>query len=226
MNSNSIGSQFKQIDYYSSVLSAYFEATPAKVWKEAKTFQELLNTSSIFFIIAILIIIFLTGSTANWSLIGAGVVFYALLYRLMKKTSKQFITQHSFQHNGFFEVNKTYWSGERFILFASTLNAIENIQHTEWKTIESLIDNEIELKKFELLKEPFFLFMIPIIGFLFKELFSRASDLWFTLIFIGIVLMILFGAQLILAFRNRENKMKELKLFVHWYQELGQDIKE
>ncbi len=226
MSSNNNNSDLKQVDYYGSILSAYFDATPKKVWEKAQTYSEMKKTAALFLAIGLFIIIFFQSSTANWSLIATGLAFAIIFFRLMKKTSRQFISQYGIQRDGFFEANRLYWSGERFVLFASALNKVDNIKNANWESIEKLIDNEIELKKFELLKEPFFLFMIPIIGFLFKELFSRVSDLWFILIFITIILTTMFAAQLILAFRNRESKMKELKLFVQWYQQLGDDIKD
>lgn len=205
---------------YLEVLKAFKDVSLSNVHEQSKfDIQLWVMTGSMLFAILLNFLCF------NQNL--AVMIFIALLYSatvayFMRQAKKYFIENVAVMEDQrtFLKQNMHYWRAPRALLFFEKVFPMEP---TETERLTSVIDKEVTLKKFDVFKQPFVSGILIVIGFILNNLFSKMEipSLLLGLAISFIVLYFAWSASIVL--RTEASKMDDLKLFLLWYKEFGND---
>lgn len=136
--------------------------------------------------------------------------------------SQKFISIYGKDIKGFLHEHKIYRRSERALIFFEKLVGEDIVVEVERNT--TILDDEIELKKFDFLKLAYFVALFSVVGMLLSAIFSQLTLPWlFFLLFLS-SLSIYFSWLGITMFRTEAAQMKDLKLFLLWYDNFGYEL--
>jgi len=208
---------------YIEIIKAYNEATPNKVI-EVAGYREWFKITLILYVIISIILYIAYPQYQSYLILCGAICVLISIYLLVRNTRKKFQQNHK-EHSAFLQNNHLFWRGERALLFFAKLKELNIVDKTcNFAEIEKIIDIELESKKFDLLKTPFMVLMLPIFYSLVSEIFKRLPNVYLGLVLIFLITVMIAYENILSMFRVEEVKLKELKLFIIWYQVL--DLKE
>lgn len=172
--------------------------------------------------IAVVTIFVVENKYKNFIIIFEGVVMFASLYLLSRKVKNKFVKLFNLEDDAFLKQNKLYWRGERALIFFEEVKKAKI--EIESQTLIETINKELELKKFDILKMPFFVGAFTVLGMIFNSFFSKLDVPWLLFcMFIDFIAMYLYWSALAVL-RTEESKMNDLKLFIFWYDLFGRSL--
>jgi hypothetical protein len=206
---------------YLKVLEAFNTSTLKEIEERfgSKYFLQIIIGVYLLFMI---LSIWLYRDDSQFITIGMGFVIFCGIFYHLRCTNNQVISTFGKDSKHFVSQNKLYWRGARALLFFEKLKK-ENI---DFKTDEiiKIIDKELELKKFEILKTPFFIGAIAVFGMMADNVFDKLPLEWLLLCLFASLIVVYFSYGLISTLRTEEAKINDLKLFIHWYEIFGKDM--
>ena len=207
---------------YLTILSIYNKSNLKEI-ERITGYKNWANSIFLLYGICSIITVFLIDSNyKNLYIFIEGFIMFVLLFILLNKVKNKFVNLFNLDDDSFLMQNRLYWRGERALLFFYEIKK-SKIEFDSNEVIR-VIDKELELKKFDILKMPFFIGSFAVLGMLFDNLFSKLDQHWLLLlIFVVIVIMKLYHSALS-SLRTEESKMNDLKLFLYWYNLFGKDL--
>lgn len=200
---------------YIELLTAFRKSTPEAVFEKAGfkySFRIFIGINSILFLF---LVFFPPEKYKLYVSLGYYILVMAWALIMIRRINNSLTKIYGVEMKSFLKNNSLYWRGARALLFFESINK-QKIDFDN-KQIIDIVNNEIELKKFNFLNTPFMLFSIPILFSIVNELVSRFSTEVLYLIILIIMIMIYFYRQVVTIFRTEEMKLKDLKLFLEWH---------
>ena len=150
------------------------------------------------------------------SIVGILLIGYSLF--IFRKQENNFFYNQFNVKESFLKDNKQYRMGERALLFFDKIRVFS----FDNQKIQEQLDIEIECKIFNIWNIPYVLAALSVFGIVLKQFVSLQEIkpfLWhmtFAAAIIAYLVCLYFE-----IFRTKEAKMKELKLFLYWYDLFG-----
>jgi len=208
-------------DYF-KILSIYNKANLKEIEK-VSGYSNWFNIGIVLYIIIAISTIILSDSKyKNLYITFEGIILFIFIFILFKKIKTKFREKYNLEDDSFLKQNKLYWRGERALIFFNEIK--KSKVKLESKKILKIIDKELELKKFEILKMPFLVGSFIVLGMIFDNIFSKIDLNWLLLcLVINIIVIDLYWDALSIL-RTEESKMNDLKLFIHWHDSFGKEL--
>jgi len=221
--------------HYLKILEAFNTSTLKEI--EEKFGNKYLFKIAMIVFFILLILIYLSASMFEFNnqdkveiayvaskliVISVGFVIFGLIFIYSRDINNKVISTFGKNSEYFINQNKVYWRGIRALMFFEKLQK-ENIDLNA-EEITNILNKELELKKFEILKNPFFMGVLTVSGMMANSIFDKLSLEWLFVCLLISLLVIYFFHGLISILRTEESKINDLKLFIHWYELFGKDL--
>ena len=154
---------------YLKILEA-FNSSSLKEIEKKSGYRHWFIIGFIIFFIASIIVIIMSNEYTNFYISGLGVFLGLYIFIGSKQIIKEFIKIYVLTDESFLKQNQMYWRGVRALIFFEKIEQ-EKIEFKSEEII-STINKELELKKFDILKMPFFVGIFAIVGMIFSSIFA------------------------------------------------------
>lgn len=210
---------------YLEVVSAYDDSTFNKVFRvERIKFYIVIISVLILAVVGLLLI----NSYFSYSVLGVlffSSMLFCYLWKLCKAVNKKFKNQFNFSGiNEFLNKYRTYWQAHRYLLFCQNVYKLKKGKISQ--SVVDLINEEITGLDISILKQPFFVGGFALISILFHKAIDGLSinSSWLILLIITILVIMYYTFVFVDIFKTKSQKLQELKIFVHWYNDFGYDL--
>ncbi|MDD2448550.1 MAG: hypothetical protein PHG10_02695 [Sulfurimonas sp.] len=174
-------------------------------------------SKTIFAVFLILSIgsIYYSEENSSWIIILFGLIVMFSIFFYFKYINNKAISYFGESSKAFIKQNEIHWRGIRALIFFESIQE-EKLQLDE-NMVLKIIEKELSLKKFEILKTPIFIGLLTVWGMLINSIFDKTelSILW--IFFFALLIITYFSYGLVSVLRTEESKINDLKLFIHWY---------
>jgi len=205
-------------DIFYEIKQAYKDSNYSEIQKRVFGFKYLIITVAL--IIGAILTWLTTIENTMIALVGSGVIIIFCgigLFMIFQKEKKFFSNNFNFKED-FLKNNRKNRVGQRALLF------FEKISSKSYDVEEFVkrLDIEVEHQKYNIWNIPYVVGSFAILGMLFQALISLEENKNLLAPLMAIAIMIcLQMVNYFEAFRTEEAKMKELKLFLYWYDLFG-----
>lgn len=208
-------------DIFYEIKQAYKDSNYSEIQKRVFGFKYLIITVTL--IIGAIVTWLTTIDNTMLALVGSGsiIIFCVIgLFMIFQKEKKFFSNNFNLDEN-FLKNNRKNRVGQRALLFFEKISSM----NYDVEEFVKRLDIEVEHQKYNIWDIPYVIGSFAILGMLFQALISLEENK--NLLAPLMVISILICLQIVNyfeVFRTEEAKMKELKLFLYWYDLFGKTM--
>ncbi len=205
-------------DNFYEIKQAYKDSNISEIQKRVFGFKYLVFTVAFIMGIISTSLIIISNTTMTIGGLGLTIIIYGVYLFMIFQREKKFFLNHFDVKDDFLKNNRKNRVGQRALLF---FEKIYSMNYNMEEFIKRL-DIEIEHQKYSIWENPYVIGSFAILGMLFQALISLEENKHLLAPLMGIaIILCLLIANYFEAFRTEEAKMKELKLFLYWYDLFG-----